>query len=164
MAVPSPRMARLIPRILPRRRRVPDRFDSVPEPARSLRRACYTVAGGLDVTESKGVARPIHRRGGGRCARCGTCQRGAHFKRRRPGSAANTSSARALRRFAGNVSIFTLHGGTIGYLVNAGGVAVVDSEYAADAKIFLQGLNERVGQPSSGSTDQHASSRRSHGR
>src|SRR5436190_15677607 len=42
-----------------------------------------------------------------------------------------------------NVGWFTGRGGTIGYLVNAGGVAVVDSQYRDAAKLFLDGLNQR---------------------
>jgi glyoxylase-like metal-dependent hydrolase (beta-lactamase superfamily II) len=42
-----------------------------------------------------------------------------------------------------NVGHFTMRGGTIGYLVNAGGVAVVDSQFPAEATACLNGLNER---------------------
>jgi len=44
-----------------------------------------------------------------------------------------------------NVGFFTMRGGTIGYLVNSGGVAVVDSQFPAEAKACLDGLNERSG-------------------
>jgi cyclase len=44
-----------------------------------------------------------------------------------------------------NVGYFTMRGGTIGYLVNAGGVVVVDSQFPAEAKACLDGLNERSG-------------------
>jgi glyoxylase-like metal-dependent hydrolase (beta-lactamase superfamily II) len=44
-----------------------------------------------------------------------------------------------------NVGFFTMRGGTIGYLINAGGVAVVDSQFPAEAKACLDGLNERSG-------------------
>jgi glyoxylase-like metal-dependent hydrolase (beta-lactamase superfamily II) len=44
-----------------------------------------------------------------------------------------------------NVGFFTMRGGTIGYLVNAGGVAVVDSQFPPEAKACLDGLNERSG-------------------
>lgn len=44
-----------------------------------------------------------------------------------------------------NVGFFTMRGGTIGYLVNAGGVAVVDTQFADSAKVFLEGLNQRSG-------------------
>jgi cyclase len=47
---------------------------------------------------------------------------------------------RVLRR---NVGIFTMRGGTVGYLVNDGGVAVVDSQFPAEAAALLQGLNTR---------------------
>ena len=46
----------------------------------------------------------------------------------------------AIRR---NVSCFTARGGTIGYLVDAKGVAVVDSQFPDTAKLFLDGLNTR---------------------
>jgi cyclase len=44
-----------------------------------------------------------------------------------------------------NVGFFTMQGGTIGYLVNAGAVVVVDSQFPAPAKACLDGLNERSG-------------------
>ncbi len=44
-----------------------------------------------------------------------------------------------------NVGYFTMRGGTIGYLINAGGVAVVDSQFPAEATACLAGLNERSG-------------------
>ncbi|MGQ0646833.1 MAG: MBL fold metallo-hydrolase [Gemmatimonadaceae bacterium] len=44
-----------------------------------------------------------------------------------------------------NVGFFTMRGGTIGYLVNAGGVVVVDSQFPAEAKACLDGLNTRSG-------------------
>jgi len=42
-----------------------------------------------------------------------------------------------------NVGFFTGRGGTIGYLIDAKGVAVVDSQYRDAAKLCLDGLNER---------------------
>jgi glyoxylase-like metal-dependent hydrolase (beta-lactamase superfamily II) len=42
-----------------------------------------------------------------------------------------------------NVGFFTMRGGTIGYLVNPGGVVVVDSQFPAEGKACLDGLNER---------------------
>ncbi len=42
-----------------------------------------------------------------------------------------------------NVGIFTMRGGTIGWLVNPGGVVVVDSQFPAEATACLAGLNER---------------------
>ena len=42
-----------------------------------------------------------------------------------------------------NVGFFTGRGGTIGYLVDAKGVAVVDSQFRDSAKLMLEGLNER---------------------
>jgi len=44
-----------------------------------------------------------------------------------------------------NVGFFTGRGGTIGYLVNAAGVVVVDSQYPDSAEICLTGLRERSG-------------------
>ena len=42
-----------------------------------------------------------------------------------------------------NIGYFTGRGGTIGYLINAGGVGVVDSQYLDSAKVFLAGLDDR---------------------
>ena len=44
-----------------------------------------------------------------------------------------------------NVGFFTMRGGTIGYLVNAGGVCVVDSQFPAEAKACLDGLQQQSG-------------------
>src|SRR5688572_6329630 len=44
-----------------------------------------------------------------------------------------------------NVGFFTMRGGTIGYLVNPGAVAVVDSQFAAEAKACIDGLATRSG-------------------
>jgi len=44
-----------------------------------------------------------------------------------------------------NVGVFTMRGGTIGWLVNADGVVVVDSQFPAEAKACLEGLNTRSG-------------------
>jgi glyoxylase-like metal-dependent hydrolase (beta-lactamase superfamily II) len=44
-----------------------------------------------------------------------------------------------------NVGFFTMRGGTIGYLATPGGVVVVDSQFPAEAKACLDGLNERTG-------------------
>ncbi len=41
------------------------------------------------------------------------------------------------------VGFFTGRGGTIGYLINAGGVVVVDSQFPDSAKLCVEGLNER---------------------
>jgi glyoxylase-like metal-dependent hydrolase (beta-lactamase superfamily II) len=43
----------------------------------------------------------------------------------------------------GNVGYFTGRGGTIGYLINTDGVAVVDSQYMDSAKLCVDGLQER---------------------
>jgi cyclase len=42
-----------------------------------------------------------------------------------------------------NVGFFTMRGGTIGYLVDPSAVVVVDSQYQAEGKACLDGLNER---------------------
>ena len=44
-----------------------------------------------------------------------------------------------------NVGFFTMQGGTIGYLVNPGGIAVVDSQFPNPAKTFIEGLNQQSG-------------------
>jgi cyclase len=49
---------------------------------------------------------------------------------------------RVLRR---NVGIFSQRGGTIGWLVNAEGIAVVDSQFPDSARAFLDGLEGRGG-------------------
>lgn len=46
----------------------------------------------------------------------------------------------AIRR---NVGFFTMRGGTIGYLIDPAGVAVVDTQFMDSAKAFLAGLEER---------------------
>lgn len=49
---------------------------------------------------------------------------------------------RPLRR---NVGLFTMQGGTIGWLVDPDGIAVVDSQFPDPARAFLQGLEGRGG-------------------
>jgi glyoxylase-like metal-dependent hydrolase (beta-lactamase superfamily II) len=44
-----------------------------------------------------------------------------------------------------NVGTFTMRGGTVGWLVNRGGVAVVDTQFPAEAQALLAGLRERSG-------------------
>jgi cyclase len=46
-----------------------------------------------------------------------------------------------------NVGFFTERGGAIGWLVNPSGVAVVDTQFADTAPIFLSGLRERTTRP-----------------
>src|SRR5690606_5155717 len=48
----------------------------------------------------------------------------------------------AIRR---GVGYFTMRGGTIGYLVNDGGVVVVDTQFPEPAQAFLKGLAQRAG-------------------
>lgn len=70
----------------------------------------------------------------------------------RPGAALGSlgRAARPVRRrdfteIRGNVGIFTERGGTIGWLVNADGVAVVDSQFPEQAQNCIAGLAERSG-------------------
>jgi len=42
-----------------------------------------------------------------------------------------------------NVGTFTMRGGTVGWLVNARGVAVVDTQFPAEARALLEGLQQR---------------------
>jgi cyclase len=42
-----------------------------------------------------------------------------------------------------NVGTFTMRGGTVGWLVNAGGVAVVDTQFPPEARALLEGLQTR---------------------
>lgn len=44
-----------------------------------------------------------------------------------------------------NVGTFTMRGGTVGWLVNPGAVAVVDTQFPAEARTLLAGLQERSG-------------------
>lgn len=44
-----------------------------------------------------------------------------------------------------NIGFFTMRGGTIGFLINPGGVVVVDSQFPAEARACLDGLNQRSG-------------------
>ncbi|HKH92650.1 MAG TPA: MBL fold metallo-hydrolase [Gemmatimonadaceae bacterium] len=42
-----------------------------------------------------------------------------------------------------NVGTFTMRGGTVGWLVNRGGVAVVDTQFPPEARTLLEGLQSR---------------------
>ncbi len=42
-----------------------------------------------------------------------------------------------------NIGTFTMRGGTVGWLVNARGVAVVDTQFPAEARSLLEGLQSR---------------------
>jgi cyclase len=44
-----------------------------------------------------------------------------------------------------NVGTFTMRGGTVGWLVNPRGVAVVDTQFPAEARVLLAGLQQRSG-------------------
>jgi glyoxylase-like metal-dependent hydrolase (beta-lactamase superfamily II) len=64
----------------------------------------------------------------------------------RPPSALGWSQAQAQPVFTPirrNTGTFTMRGGTVGWLVNAGGVAVVDTQFAAEARALLEGLQSR---------------------
>ena len=64
----------------------------------------------------------------------------------RPVSAFAQSAAQAQPVFTPvrrNVGTFTMRGGTVGWLVNAGGVAVVDTQFPAEARALLDGLQSR---------------------
>jgi glyoxylase-like metal-dependent hydrolase (beta-lactamase superfamily II) len=43
-----------------------------------------------------------------------------------------------------NVGVFTMRGGTIGWMVNRGAVLVVDTQYADTAKVCLDGLKQKA--------------------
>jgi cyclase len=43
-----------------------------------------------------------------------------------------------------NIGIFTARGGTIGFLINPGGIAIVDTQYPDTAKICLDGIKSRA--------------------
>jgi glyoxylase-like metal-dependent hydrolase (beta-lactamase superfamily II) len=64
----------------------------------------------------------------------------------RPGSAAAAPRAvfTPLRR---NVGIFTERGGTVGWLINSDGVAVIDSQFADTAPMIVSGIGERTRLP-----------------
>jgi cyclase len=44
-----------------------------------------------------------------------------------------------------NVGTFTMRGGTIGWLISPGGVVVVDSQFPAEGRACVEGVNERSG-------------------
>lgn len=44
-----------------------------------------------------------------------------------------------------NTGLFTMRGGTVGWLVNADGVVVVDSQFPAEARALIDGLSRRSG-------------------
>jgi cyclase len=44
-----------------------------------------------------------------------------------------------------NVGFFTMRGGTVGYLINPDGIAVVDTQFPTEAQALIAGLNERSG-------------------
>jgi glyoxylase-like metal-dependent hydrolase (beta-lactamase superfamily II) len=66
----------------------------------------------------------------------------------RPLFAAAQQGARAEPLFTPvrrNVGTFTMRGGTVGWLVSRRGVAVVDTQFPAEARVLLDGLRERSG-------------------
>jgi cyclase len=44
-----------------------------------------------------------------------------------------------------NIGTFTMRGGTVGWLINADAVVVVDSQFPAEARVLVAGVNERSG-------------------
>ncbi|HEX6307741.1 MAG TPA: MBL fold metallo-hydrolase [Longimicrobiales bacterium] len=44
-----------------------------------------------------------------------------------------------------NAGVFTMRGGTIGYLASTDAVVVIDSQFPAESRVFLTGLNTRTG-------------------
>jgi cyclase len=44
-----------------------------------------------------------------------------------------------------NVGHFTMRGGTMGWLMNPGGIVVVDSQFPAEARAFIEGMNAQSG-------------------
>lgn len=44
-----------------------------------------------------------------------------------------------------NVGHFTMRGGTVGWLVSPGGVVIVDSQFPAEARALIEGVNARSG-------------------
>lgn len=57
-----------------------------------------------------------------------------------PASAQPGATFTPLRR---NVGTFTMRGGTVGWLVNTRGVAVVDTQFPPEARVLLEGLQAR---------------------
>jgi cyclase len=60
-----------------------------------------------------------------------------------PRVAGARSQATGMRELRRNVGIFTARGGTIGWLIDPSGIAVVDSQYAQTAPQALAGIRER---------------------
>lgn len=75
----------------------------------------------------------------------GAVGRGAAGQGRAPARPAAPSWTPVFAAVRGDIGYFTGRGGTIGFLVNAGGVAVVDTQYPDAATVFLKGLNTRSG-------------------
>lgn len=62
-----------------------------------------------------------------------------------PGAAAAPPVVPVFTPIRRNVGYFTGMGGTIGYLINPAGIAVIDSQFPNTAEMCLKGLNERSG-------------------
>lgn len=66
----------------------------------------------------------------------------------RPPAQAQTPPPPAVPKFEDvrrNVGVFTMRGGTIGWLVNKDGAVVVDTQYPDSAKVCLDGLKQKTG-------------------
>jgi glyoxylase-like metal-dependent hydrolase (beta-lactamase superfamily II) len=68
---------------------------------------------------------------------------GAPLWRPLHGLAAQTAQQGVFTPLRRNVGTFTMRGGTVGWLVNPRGVAVVDTQFPAEARALLAGLQER---------------------
>lgn len=64
-----------------------------------------------------------------------------------PGALLAAPGAREFSPLRRNVGVFSLRGGTIGWLINGDGVVVVDSQFADTAPALLSGLRERTARP-----------------
>jgi cyclase len=61
------------------------------------------------------------------------------------GSSARQQPAPVFTPLRRNVGTFTMRGGTVGWLVNGRGVAVVDTQFPAEARALVDGLQSRSG-------------------
>ncbi len=66
------------------------------------------------------------------------------FAQARAGAPAQTAAAPEFKDVRRNVAVFTARGGTIGYLVTADAVIVVDSQFADTAPLFLKALQPKT--------------------
>jgi cyclase len=61
-----------------------------------------------------------------------------------PAAAPPAPPVPAFTKLRRNIGIFTGQGGTIGYLINPGGVAIIDTQYPVTAKVCLEGIKSRA--------------------